>query len=124
MIFLALVVAIVGFTSSADAAGPGDTTLTWADNATNELGYDLQRHEGVCGQGTFASLPGNIPANATTAKDLTTVAGKSYCYRIRAWNNSQVDGSGSVQYSAWSNEAGIAYPLAGPTAAPSGLTAQ
>ncbi len=125
MIFVALVVLALGFFALVDAAGPGDTTLSWTDNATNELGFDLQRHEGVCGQGgTFASLPGNIPANATSTKDTTTVAGKSYCYRIRAYNNSQLDGSGSVQFSDWSNEAGVTYGLPFPTAAPSGLTVQ
>lgn len=95
------------------AEGPGNTDITWTDTATNELGFNLERHEGPCGQGTFAALAAP-PKDAVSAKDLTTVVGKTYCFRISAWNNSQLDGSGSVQRSAWSNEAQVVYPLALP----------
>ena len=102
------------------AAGPGDTDLSWTDNATNELGFVIEKKEGT---GVWAALPGNVPKDAKSAKDTTTVAGKTYTYRVRAFNNSMLDGSGSVQYSPWSNEASVTYPLVVP-GAPTGLTAQ
>ena len=115
-----LVVLLVLIAAPAFAAGPGNTDLNWTDNATNELGFVIEKKEGT---GAWAALPGNIAANVRTAKDLTTVGGKTYTYRVRAFNNSTVDGSGSVQYSAWSNEAAVTYPLPAP-AAPTGLTAE
>jgi hypothetical protein len=96
--------------------------VAWKDNSTNELGFAIERHEGACGVGTFTEVS-RTAANVITWRDAATVVGKAYCYRVRAFNNSMLDGSGVVQYSGYTNEAGVAYPLANP-AAPSEATAQ
>jgi len=107
----------------AGAVGPGATDLAWTDNATNELGVKIERKDVACGTtGTWGEI-GATGVDSKAYRDPLTVAGKDYCYRVRAWNNSKVDGTGVVQYSAYSNEAGVSYPLVTP-AAQSGLTAQ
>ena len=70
--------------------------LTWADNAGNELGLRVQRARGS--QGTFV-LIGSVVANVTTFTDATAEAGKTYRYRVRAYN-----AAGS---SSWSNTVSI-----------------
>lgn len=112
----------------AQAAGPGATEVRFKDNATNELGFKVERKDLACATvGPFteiATLPLSAPAGATVLyTDTATVAGKAYCYRVRAYNNTMLDGSGAVQYSGYTNEAGVGYPLA-PAAAPSEATAQ
>jgi probable HAF family extracellular repeat protein len=66
--------------------------LTWADNSGNELAFRVQRATGA--QGTFAFLA-EVPANVTTFTDATVKAGKTYRYRVRAFN--------AAGTSAWSN---------------------
>jgi|WetSurMetagenome_2_1015567.scaffolds.fasta_scaffold606547_1 hypothetical protein len=116
-----------------EAAGPGSTDVKFKDNAgapNPELGFKVERHEGACGAtgapafAEVATLPANAVTGATVSwVDTTTVAGKDFCYRARAYNNSKLDGTGAVQYSGYTNEAGVGYPLALP-ADPSGATAQ
>lgn len=116
---LLLLLAIPAF-----AAGPSNTDLTWTNTATNDAGAKVERHEGACGAGTYVELTASaVTGHATAAKDLTTVTGHQYCYRVRLWNNSLLDGTGVIQYSAYSPEAGVTYPLGAPNAAPTGLTA-
>lgn len=106
------------------AAGPGNTDLTWTNPATNDLGAKVERHEATCGTGTFVELTASaVAGHATAAKDLTTLAGHDYCFRVRLWNNSKLDGTGVVQYGPYSNESAVSYPLGAPNAAPTGLTA-
>lgn len=112
----------------AQAAGPGATEVRFKDNATNELGFKVERKDLACATaGPFteiATVPASVPAGATVLyTDTATVAGKDYCYRVRAYNNSKLDGTGTAQYSGYTNEAGVGYPLALP-ADPSGATAQ
>jgi len=57
--------------------------LTWTDNAGNELGFRIQRATGA--QGTFALLA-QVGANATTFTDATARPGKTYRYRVQAFN--------------------------------------
>lgn len=114
--------------SPAHAAGPGATEVRFKDNATNELGFKVERKEILCATaGPFvevATVPVSVPPGATVLwTDTATVAGKDYCYRVRAFNNSKLDGTGTVQFSGYTNEAGVSYPLAIP-ADPSGATAQ
>jgi probable HAF family extracellular repeat protein len=66
--------------------------LTWADNSGNELGFRVQRATGT--MGTFAPLA-RVGANVITFTDTTVKAGKTYRYRVLAFN-----ATGS---SAWSN---------------------
>jgi len=111
LLFLAVVVAILGFSSSADAA-----TLSWRDNATNEAGFHIERANQACaGTPSFVKI-GEVGANATTFADATTQPGNVYCYRVRAWNLQFVNDPQSAQYSAYTNTAEIAYPFAPPAA--------
>ena len=66
--------------------------LTWTDNAGNELGFRVQRARGS--QGSFV-LVGQVAANITTFTDTTAKAGRTYRYRVQAYN-----AAGS---SSWSN---------------------
>ena len=70
--------------------------LTWTDHAGNELGFRVQRARGS--QGTFV-LVGSVAANVTTFTDTTATAGKTYRYRVRAYND---EGP-----SSWSNTVSI-----------------
>lgn len=110
--FLLAITLVVAFALPATAA-----TLTWVDNATNELGVRIERAEGSCAApGPFTEI-GSVGVNVTTYVDSTTIVGHQYCYRVRDYNNSLLDGTGVVQFSTYSNTAGIAYPLATPAAA-------
>jgi titin len=73
-------------------------TLTWLDNATNELGINLQRRTGACNVATGWGNPTSAPAVAGTggngAVTYTNVtANNSYCYRIQSTN--------AIGQSAW-----------------------
>ena len=57
--------------------------LTWTDNAGNELGFRVQRARGS--EGSFV-LIGQLAANVTTFTDGTAKAGKTYRYRVQAYN--------------------------------------
>lgn len=108
---VAVLVALLGFFSSASAA-----TLTWKDNATNELGTEIERKPGLCAAaGTWAKI-GEVGPNIITYLDATTIVGNAYCFRVRAFNNSLLDGSGVRQLSGYSNTAEITYPLVTPAA--------
>jgi probable HAF family extracellular repeat protein len=70
--------------------------LTWTDNASNETGFRIQRAYGF--SGSFVQI-GQVGANVTTFTDATARAGKTYRYRVQAFN--------SVGSSAWSNVVSI-----------------
>jgi len=65
--------------------------LTWQDNATNELGFLLERRAGTTGVWTQVLSPG---ADATNITDTTTPVGVTPYYRICAYN-----GAGNSPYS-------------------------
>ncbi len=81
--------------------------LAWSDNSDNEEMFDLERSTG----GSFSriALP---PANSTSYQDTTVVAGMTYTYRVRAFNDAGT--------SAFSNQATASTPG---DAAPSDLRA-
>jgi hypothetical protein len=58
--------------------------MSWADEATNETGYEVERCAGV-GCAVFARVD-SLPANRTTYTDSATVLDETYTYRIRAVN--------------------------------------
>lgn len=91
-------------------------TLTWSDNATNEMGYTVQRKAEPCaGSGTWNDLV-QLGVNAVTYVDQTVVQGGTYCYRVAAWNTKDGTPTGVKQFSAFSNEAGITLPFSVPVA--------
>ncbi len=83
----------IGATSGV-AAG---VVLTWQDNATNEMGYLIERAFSV--NGTFMPL-GGAGTNATTFTDLSVGANTSYVYRVRPSNSTTGGISGVVSATA------------------------
>jgi probable HAF family extracellular repeat protein len=70
--------------------------LTWTDTAANETGFLIQRAYGF--SGSFVQI-GQVGANTTTFTDTGAKAGKTYRYRVQAFN--------AVGSSAWSNTVSI-----------------
>jgi beta propeller repeat protein/parallel beta-helix repeat protein len=58
--------------------------LSWTDNITNELGFVVQRAEGIFG--TQWSDLVTLPANTTSYVDTSGTVGESYWYRVRSYN--------------------------------------
>jgi titin len=57
--------------------------LVWIDGSSNEDGFKVERKEGV---GAYSEI-GTTLANATSYSDTTISAGKTYYYRLRAYNS-------------------------------------
>ena len=76
----------------------GKITLAWTDNATNEMGFTLERStDGV----NFSQL-GILAANTTTYPNGGLTSGVTYYYRVRAYDG--------PNYSAFSNVAFATVP--------------
>lgn len=75
---------------TATAVSRTQVNLAWADNASNENGFSVERSaDGV----TFAQV-GTVPANVTTYVSTGLRRNRSYWFRVRAYN-----GSGNSGYS-------------------------
>ena len=86
--------------------------LTWTDNSTNELSFNIERKAEAC-TGTLAFAPlASVGTNITTYTDSAVVEGVTYCYRVNASNTAGV--------STYSNTASRTVPFTIP-ATPSGL---
>ena len=96
---------------TATAVSGTQINLAWTDNATNEVGYRLERCSGV-GCSNFLEIA-TVGAGVTTYQNTGLIAGTSYGYRVRAYT--------AAATSDYSNPASATPPLA--PAAPSGLTA-
>jgi hypothetical protein len=84
--------------------------LAWADNSTNEQGFNVERAPDVDGvAGTYAVIA-TVGANLHTYSDASLLANATYWYRVVAFNS-----SGSSSYSNESSAILVA------PAAPSGL---
>jgi hypothetical protein len=99
--------------SGLTATLPARTTLTvdlkWADNSNNEEGFEIERS--VDGA-PFASA-GTVAAGATSKTFTDLAAGRSYTYRVRAYNS-----GGKSDYSN-----GVTVPIPLPPAAPTNMQA-
>jgi hypothetical protein len=96
-------------------------TLSWTDNATNEMGFEVERQAAACTAPDAFAKVGDVGANVKTFVDPGPLTeGQSYCWRIRAWNTVDGTPTGARQFSAYSNKAGMTVPFALP-AAPSQL---
>lgn len=85
----------------AASSAAGGVTLTWADNATNETGYRVQRREpGAEAWATIATLP----AGAANYRDTTVTGNDAHSYRVQAFNAAGVSGQSS-------NEATLGAPV-------------
>ncbi len=86
-------------TSAAISATQVD--LAWSDENEDEQGFILERSENA---GVSWSQVASLPANVTRASDTSAQGGKSYQYRLKAWND--------VGQSDPSNVASVSTPAA------------
>ena len=68
----------------------GNTLLTWADNATSEVGYQVLRCDPMACTATTMTTP--LPANTTSYLDSTVVDGMEYWYVVVALGGSGFHG--------------------------------
>ncbi|MFN7945896.1 MAG: hypothetical protein U0Z53_11130 [Blastocatellia bacterium] len=87
--------------------------LNWTDNASNETGFTVYRCDGANCTAWYSYW--GTGANVTTYLDLGAYAGRTYSYRVNAYNN-----SGSSDYT---NVATVTVKLVTPPA-PTNLTAE
>ena len=66
------------------AATDTGISLTWSDNASNELGYRVERQETIAGSW---SIIGTLPTDVMAFNDTGFTPGSSYGYRVIAFNN-------------------------------------
>ncbi len=66
------------------AATDAGISLSWSDNASDELGYRAERQE--TGSSIW-SIIGTLPADTQSFTDTAFTAGASYQYRVTAFNN-------------------------------------
>jgi hypothetical protein len=85
--------------------------LSWKDQSSNEDGFEIERKTGT---GSYALIARVLP-NTAVYTDGTTESGKSYTYRVRAYNA----GGG-----AYSNEASVTTNSHTAPAAPASLAAK
>lgn len=100
---------------SATAISSSQIDLSWADNASNEQGFKIERCVGSSCS-SFSQIA-TVGADVTSYSNTGLAASTSYSYRVRAYN---IDGD-----SDYTNEATAVTPVApGPPAAPTTLTAK
>ena len=90
----------------------GSITLVWKDNSNDETGFQIERREG---SGVWEHLE-DVAADANIYLDIQVSSGKTYTYRVRAFDASV----SPAAYSGYSNEAS---ETIGVVPAPSNLTA-
>src|SRR5262245_61698970 len=78
--FLLLFIVVLFFPSGAE---PGQLTLTWNDNSTNENGFAIQRKLGT--NGTYTQIA-TVGTNTTSYVDTGLTTGASYCYKVDSFN--------------------------------------
>ncbi len=66
--------------------------IRWSDNSAEELGFELQRSMTYNGVSSDFATVTTLPANANSYIDSTIQGGRSYTYRVRAYNNSGESG--------------------------------
>lgn len=89
-------------------------SLTWVDNASNELGYILERKNGDTLSVNPYLVIDSVAANQSVYLDTTVDWLTTYSYRVKAYN--------LLMSSGYSNQASVSTPPA-PIAAPTFLTA-
>jgi predicted secreted protein len=99
---------------TATAVSSSQINLAWADNATDETGFKIERCTGA-GCSDFSQIA-TVGANVTGYSNTGLAASTSYSYRVRAYN-----GGGDSDYSNTASATTLA--STSPPAAPSSLTA-
>jgi hypothetical protein len=74
-------------TNSSDPTRAGAVFLTWTDTSTDENGFKIER---VVNGLVDATL--TVPADITSFTDSELITGKTYCYRLQAFNATGVSG--------------------------------
>jgi hypothetical protein len=74
---------------AASDASSSEIDLAWADNASDELGFRIERS--TDGGATFSEIA-LVGANTTNYTDAGLSAMTSYCYRVRAYNGAGTSG--------------------------------
>jgi len=101
-------------------AQQGNIKLVWQDTATNETGFFVEKKEKE--EGSMFTQIATLSANATTYGDADVTVGKTYVYRVRAFN-----ALGNSAYSMEEEETAIDDPVdpepEDAPATPEGLTA-
>jgi hypothetical protein len=69
--------------SSGSVGTAGILDLGWNDNSSDETGFEIQRREL---ESTSFTQIATVGANTSTYRDMNLILGKSYCYRIKAFN--------------------------------------
>lgn len=98
------------------AGSPGRIDVRWQDNSSNETGFELGRSSTGAG-GPFVSHTTTGP-NVTSFGDAAVVAGREYCYQVRAFRTT----GRKTTYSAYSAAACATAPPA--VEAPSNVEAK
>ena len=100
---------------SATASSSSQINLSWADNSTNEQGFEIERCQGS-GCTNFAQIA-TVGTNVTTYANTGLTASTNYTYRVRAYNTT--DDSGYSSPASATTQPAPAIPVA-----PSGLRAK
>jgi hypothetical protein len=107
----------LGAPTGLTASAPGVTAveLSWSDNATDEIGFDVHRStNGI--NGTYNRLSLFRGANSSSYTDNTVAEDTEYCYKVRAAENRSIFGDFSVAACATPGSPPVTEPPAGPTA--------
>ena len=82
-----------GLTAAAGSASPtSSVAMSWADNATNETGYVVERSS----DGATFSQRAQLGAGATSYLDSGLASGATYYYRVSAYNSAGSSGYSNV----------------------------
>jgi fibronectin type 3 domain-containing protein len=79
---LARTLSVLGFLSTV-TVNAAQLRLQWDDNSADETGFKIERAEGT--SGTFAQIA-TVGANVVAYTDTAVAEGKTYRYRVRAYN--------------------------------------
>jgi hypothetical protein len=99
---------------AANAVSSSQIDLNWADNASNESGFRIERST----DGTNFTEIGTVGPNVTTYASTSLNAATQYWYRVRAYN-----GTGQSDYAGPASATTLPAPPSQPPSAPTGLTA-
>ena len=99
---------------AANAVSSSQIDLNWADNASNESGFRIERST----DGTNFTEISTVGPNVTTYASTSLNAATQYWYRVRAYN-----GTGQSDYAGPASATTLPAPPPQPPSAPTGLTA-
>jgi hypothetical protein len=95
-----------GLTALVSVSNAAELTVSWDDNSSNESGFRIER---AVSDAQFSLLT-TVAANVTSFKDTTTLAGRTYAYRVAAFTANETSSFSNVA------EAAVPQPIIGPAA--------